>query len=513
MGFDINSAIPVNKGKSKFDISTARPLEQVDQKTIPQRETTLAEKASSILEKPEFSLPLAPLTLAPIAKKVAKIGAIAEKRYPAEELLPPAFGIGGAILSQFLAPAVPFAATAGSGFGGIIGAGLRKGVRELRGKPPDETSVLGEGLKQAAYELGGAVVMRVASRFGITNLARKGIGKLADKIGEIIEPKELKTANTLFDQLKSKPASNASDTKEFIDNFLEKRGLTYKPSAEAIRQRMASETLEPTELAQLAQQMESKAPKIAGELVTEPAKQYEVMGSILDDLSKPDLTYGQLKQIQERVDDLAKFEKDTGRKTVERIWGIVRDKLSQDLKRSATEGGFLPTHEFIMGQRRNIFKTRFLKNVIAESSPSVGIAGEQLDFAKLSRELNKYTPQEISRLFGNDSKYIFALRDLSTEFANRFTKQESIKPFVTATGGVGVTAFPRKLFPKLRSLEKPTRQILQKRLGTEALLPEIIPPKNVLKSATRILMRTPEATLMDKSSLSKELEKYRQSNP
>ena len=475
---------------------TEADIEEVSSKFSKPLEKTssFAERSSQFIQRPEIGLPLAPVFGAPLARKVAEVLPIAEKRYPAEELLPQIGGISGGIAGSIATlpsgGGVPFGATLGAGAGGAAGQALRKGVRALRGKPSDDANILGEGIKQAGYELGGGAIFKIGRAFGIKELARKGLGKFADKIKEIVKPKELERANELFEKFKDKSASMESDTKEFIEDFLKSRGITYKPSAEAIRQRMQKEALEPVELAQLSQQMEAKAPKLSPELASEPAKQYAEMGNILDDLAKEDLTYGQLKQIQQRVDDLAKFEKSSGRKTTERIFGIVRDKISKDLKRTAEEGGFIKDHDFIMGQRRNIFKERFLKDLIAESSQSVGVEGEKLNFTRMASDLNSYTEDELKRQFGNESKYIFALRDLATEYAGKFPSKEPLRPYVTARGHGGATAGPG-FFSRFSNLEKPTAQILQKRLGGIELLPEIITGKNLRRSVSAGL-RFPE---------------------
>lgn len=370
------------------------------------------------------------------AKSVLQSGIASDKNFPAENLLPPAGGVIGAITGQEIP--LPFASTFLSGIGSAIGEKARQGVRFLRGKPQDEGTALKEGIMGAASELGGAAAFKVLGAAANKVIARTGLTKFADKVSSLLKPTQLKEADKLFETVKTKPVSSASDTLEFVQDFLESRGITYKPSAEAIRRKMQSEALSSTELTQMNEELiNASAPKLVSDLKTPVLKEYEPMANILDDLANPDLSYGQLKQIQERVGDLANFGRGE-RTTAERVYGKIYNKVAKDLDRTAKEGGFEKAHSVISDQRRKVIQTRVMQNIIEESKIS-DASGERLDFSQIARNLNM-TDSEIKMVFGSDSDTVMALKSLATEYAGRFAKGEAIHPFISGSGNVGATA-------------------------------------------------------------------------
>lgn len=124
-----------------------------------------AGASSSFLQQPENNIPMASPTI-----KVLKAGLAADKNYPMENTLPTVGAVGGAALGGAATlpsgAGVPFGATIGAFEGGAAGEVAKNYIKVLRNKPgvPEtagqslkEAGV--EGTKQAATELGGALIV------------------------------------------------------------------------------------------------------------------------------------------------------------------------------------------------------------------------------------------------------------------------------------------------------------------------------------------------------------------
>lgn len=489
---------------SKYQVTTESGVYEVE---TADSTPSLAEKATSAVTgfaKKTATLPFNfPKVQAETATDVLKTGIEADKKYPAENLLPAAGSVVGSIVGGTATlpsgAGVPFGATIGAGAGGAIGEKARQGVRYLRGKEQDEGSALKEGILGATAELGGAAVFKVLRGFFTGKIAKGGIKTFTDKVTDILNPKQLDEANKAFEAIKAKPVSATSDTLETVQKFLEGRGITYKPSAEAIRRRLQTEALDTKTGMELSQELiEAKSPKLVSDLKTPLLNEYKSMANILDDLAKPDLSYGELKQIQETVGDLADFGK-RERGVVEKTYGKIYDSIKADLERTAQEGGFGNLHKIVSDQRRKVVQSRIFKDLIEESKIA-DASGERLDFSLLARNLDK-TESEIKRIFGDDSGTVLVLRDLANEYAKRFPNRDLIHPFVSGTGNVGVTARTSYLGSRLKSPVAALEKISSRRLGKSNLPSEVYPMakpvRNIRRAASQV-GRTLTETLEDK---------------
>lgn len=473
---------------SKYQVTTENGVYEVE---TADSAPSLAEKATSAVTnfaKGTAKLPLNfPKVQAEMMKDVLQTGIEADKKYPAENLLPAVGSTVGAIVGGAATlpsgAGVPFGGTVGAGVGGALGEKARQGARYLRGKEQDEGSALKEGLLGATSELGGAAVFKVLRGFFTGKIARGGIKTFVDKVTDIINPKQLDEANKAFEVIKSNPVSTTSDTLETVEKFLENRGINYKASAEALRRKMQSEAMGSKQGMEISQELiEASSPKLVSDLKTPLLNEYKPMANILDDLSNPELNYGQMKQIQETVGDLANFGK-RERSIAEKTYGKIYNSITKDLERTAKEGGFEELHKLVSDQRRKVVQSRIFKDLIDESKVA-DAAGERLDFSLLSKNLDM-TENEIRRIFGKDADTVLTLRDLSNEYAKRFPNKDLIHPYISGTGNIGATGRVSHLIERLKSPVAPLEQISRRRLGTSELAKKVYPTAEPVRNIRR----------------------------
>ena len=450
-------------------------------------EQSLAEKSSKFLQEPSSFMPLVALAK-PAIETTPKLAQIGMSVKDPEDILPIVGGAGGAAIGSIATlpsgGGLPFGATIGAGIGGQVGETARQYVRAIKGKSipetiPEALAKTGiEGAKQSALELTGSAVAKSAIKtfeaIGAKRLVGNSFNKFRSYLDNIFKAKTdtpiatIKTSE--FKQIKDKVASNLTDTGEFIDNLFSERGISYKPSKEALRKKLLDEAdLSTPELAQIAQQIaDEKSGKLTSNLATPDISKFKKMADILDDLSKNDLTYGDLYKIRQTSGDFAEFGK-SDRSPIEKIYGSIYNNLNKDLERTAKEGNFFEIHKKLNQEGRKYYQRQFL-NDIFEGSRNFLPTGEEVNYSILKNKLNSYTDNQLKSIFGDEFKNIQILRDLTNTYAKRIKQENFVHPYVSMRGA-GVSAHPSTLLGRFKT--RGDVQTIGNRYGMDIPLPEL----------------------------------------
>ena len=448
---------------------------------------SLAERAVGILRRPELSLPLAPVMGVPAMRKVAEVLPVAEKKYPAENLLPSIGGIAGGFAGGTATlpsgAGIPFGATVGAGAGGAAGEALRQKVRELRGKPSDEGSIAVEGITQAGAEIGTGLLFRFLKTLGAGKLAKEGMKKFSGKLSEMFTPANKTVTESAFNRIKDIPVIDTveSETVKSINDIFGKRGIsaTGQILSPAQAKNFADAGMTQADIKLLSESMSSvreSVSKIAkgksgitlkSELATTPLNKYQELGNVLNDLDLPNLTYERLRQVRQRIGDVANLDKpDIARTPIEKLYGTVYHNLGLDMAKTAEKEGMLPIHNQVMEQSRKFYQEKLFKNVIEQSTTRTkGI--DRIKYSDLANELKGYTEDELVRKFGDDAKYIKALRDLAETHAETFGQGAALTPRISTTARIYGTINPHAISRLRTPVYIDT--ILGKHLGKEGV--------------------------------------------
>lgn len=195
---------------------------------------------------------------------------------------------------------------------------------------------------------------KFTNRFG---KARAGTetGKTISKEFDTVVTKKFAQEKALYEKLPlDTQVSNVSDTKEFIEEFFKKKQI-----GTAIGKDIPKEILEQAGL---------ETGFTSGRLVSpgflEDLRQFKPFQDILKELDRPDLTFGELKNIRTLVGEMADFDviKKSGLNgPLKKLFGV----LTQDMKRTAKEGGFSKAFEEANTFSREFFE--FLDTPVSKS--------------------------------------------------------------------------------------------------------------------------------------------------
>jgi outer membrane lipoprotein SlyB len=463
--------------------------------TQPIQEQGLIGKLSGLVTK-AASLPITfPQVQYGTAKKVLQSGIEADKRYPAENLIPPVLGsVGGVVGGLATLPSgagVPFGATAGAIEGGALGKSIQEGISAIRGNQPVSltipeslTNAWISGLTQGGAELGTATLLKVAKLLGAGKLAKEGMMNFAQKIADKLTPEDKAITEAAFNKIKDIPAVSTGESKtvKTIADIFEKRGISSgggQGLSPTQIKNFAEAGLSPEDVSQLSSSLSSvkqSVSKIAkgksgisleSELTTTPLNKYQELGNVLRDLDNPKLTYGKLRQIKQRVGDIANLDKaDINRTPIEKLYGMVYHNIGLDMAKTADQSGMLSTHFKVMNEGSKFYQEKLFKDVIDNSlTRTKGIT--RIKYSDLANELKSYTEDELTRKFGENSKYIKALRDLAETHAETFGQGAAVVPRLSTSAKIYGTINPH-IISRIRTpgyIEK----ILSKYLGEEGV--------------------------------------------
>lgn len=429
------STLPDQGPDAKIDFSSLP--DNADKRSIP-------EKVSSFV-KNAVSLPLLiPKTQFTSGAKVLDAGIEADKRYPAENLLP---AIGGSVGAMATAP-IPFASTVGAGVGAMGGEYAKQIVSGIRGNPTvsnageSTSSALKEGGKMAAAELGTSTLLKGLEAIGAGKLARLGYDKFKNGVTDLFSPTEKYSAEAIKEmrnKFMDAPAADTGEVAKYIkDDILGKRGVNILPKIQDSEgatpvqlENLKAAGATPEDIAAFENRgkgFESAVGKLANQnkpivkaSIQSPAiSDYKELATVYSNLNQPNLTYDQLKQIQNQVDDLADFHKsEEGRNTFEKIYGKLHGKISELLTKTADENGFLEQHQLLQDEGRKYYARRFLDDVF-QKARDVSNPKEPIDWGDVANTLNKYTDEQLKRKFGDNAETIKAFRNLSGVYAKTF---------------------------------------------------------------------------------------------
>lgn len=421
-------------------------------------------------------------------KDVLTAGVRADERYPAENLLPPVLAGGGAIAGGM--SGMPFGATVGAGIGGQVGKTAQEYISALRGNQPVSatmpeaiTGTLVEGGKQAGYELGATGAFRFLKALGAGKLAKEGMKKFVGKLGEIFKPEAAGITEKAFNKIKDIPVVDTaeSETVKTIGDIFSKRGISAQGQVLSPIQakNFADAGMTADDIRLLNESLASvrkSASRIAkgkagvtleSELATTPLRKYQELGNVLNDLDKPNLTYERLRQIRQRIGDVANLDKpDISRTPIEKLYGVVYHNLGLDMAKTAEKEGLLKVHNQVMVAGRKFHQEKLFENIIQQSTTRTkGVS--RIKYSDLANELKSYTEDELTRKFGEDAKYVRALRDLAETHAETFSRP--LEPSVRlGTGGYATETFRVAPVARFRTPEY-VDKILKKYLGEEGL--------------------------------------------
>lgn len=411
--------------------------------------------------------------ISPIAD-VARAGISAERNYPAQNLLP---AIGGMIGS------VSPLGVVGTALGASAGEAGRQIISRMRGQESPQTSgeafskIAKTGGEAALFDSVGKLAFRTIEGLMAKGMARKGMDSFKGYIDDLVKPESKKLTEEALEEIKDIPKSaDAMATQEVVGEILEKRGMSYKPSASAIRQKMMNEAdLSPKEIFQLSEDLaRAKTPKVVSDLQTPKLSEYQKLGDILDDLSQKDLTYGKMKQMQTTVGDLANFQS-AERDTVEKMYGAIYKAIGDDMSATAKAGGFLDKHKFIYKNGQKYHQGEFLYNLFQKNRDFTPY-GEEVNYGKLAHSLNKYNDRQLDLIFGERVKEIKALRDVVNNNAKTFRQEVISEPRATTHGNIWSSLHPTALINRLRYPEH-IAAIAERRGVPE--IAEYLVPKNL----------------------------------
>lgn len=452
------------------------------------------------------------------APEVGKAVVAADKNYPAENLLPIVGATAGAAVgSAATLPSgagVLFGAPIGATIGGQVGSTAQKYISTLRGNQPvpktpeeavKETSL--EGFKMGAYELGSSALLKGLEATGATGLARKGFGQLKEFLLNGTKPVEQSVVRETIAPYLKAPAADSSEAKNFVGEILDKKGIKINDSGGSSATQKLSEQqlknlqdagLSSDDIEKIAAQTKgvegnvadiakSVKPKLTSELQTPNVKDYQGLANIYQDLNKPDLTYGQLKQMQSTVGDSANFDS-SERTGLEKIYGKIYSKIGDLLDKTAEDGGFSKAHDFAQTEGSKFYQNRFLSNAFSESR-SFGANDPSIDYGKLASKLNSLSDKEIEMRFGDNAKYIQTLRDLANHGAK--LEKSAIYTRLSSRGTPAASVKVGSIFDKLNAKEN-IAKILNRNLGSDAskFTPSLYPGSNAVNVAAKVGAKT-----------------------
>lgn len=423
----------------------------------------LAEKASGIVQS--MVNPFVNPSINPVqtqmnqGKKVLQAGQAADKRYPAENLLP---GLGASLAVGGMSTVFPFADTVAAGLGGAGGSYLKNIISAARGNPTPQnigemTKDAGiEGGKMAGAELGGAMAMKVGGGLleAIGGLGKKGLGAFKDYLMNETKPVDKAVTDAIREKLSTLPVSDTSGVADTAKNILETKGFNVSTPNELPNsmsqiqiknlqdaglstsdiQKLSQAGVSNTEsgVQQIASQLK---PKLSSDLKSLDPNDYKMLNNVYQDLQDPakvaDLTYGDLANLKHEVGQYGNFgAKDQARTPLDNMYGKIYDKVNQLMSNTADKGGMLNEHNYAMREGRKYFQNKLLQN-LQDTSMDNGInpkAGPQIDWAELSSKLDNFTPGQVKRVFGDNSDKFQALKELAATYAQTATKSIGMSP-------------------------------------------------------------------------------------
>lgn len=420
----------------------------------------------------------------------------ADKRFPTENLLP----LGAAAAGDYYGTQAGLAVKHPL-IGGSIGAGLatvpadlaRQYISGARGNAPmpdsfasalKDAGAAGEKMAGNTLLIGGALkgLQTIAS----TPMAKKGFQKFSDLVIDRLKPVAYKVYEKVLDKIGDIPVGNVSDIKDFLKNWLEKRGITQDTGAgglSPIQQENFAEAVKSGKMTQkdvelFTQQAGGKGltgevrkigrkltDPLQSELKTPPLSDYKKFGDVLHDLSLSELTYRRLKQVQTAAGDLAKFgSSDRGFK--EKMMGTLYKKLGDRLGEAADNAGVLKDHTFLRDEGSKFYQKQLLENTLG-GARTFGEKAPQLSYKKVATDLAGYTDDELSMLFGDSAKYIKTIRDMAASHAASFPSAPQVYGAVGATGNPVFRLRPGATLFRHPNVPDYVDAIMQRNLGAE----------------------------------------------
>lgn len=472
-GFDVKKAY--SDGYSLDEIASEISRPQTQQKSL----ADIASSTTKNIALSPFGIPLG------ATARTAMAAQAADKRYPTQNLLPMAGMMVGSTMGG-----IP-----GAGLGAAAGEAGRQLVSRARGQDAPQTPLdsgvkIGvAGVEGAALEGAGRLAFRALEGLGAFKIAKKGMNSLKGYLGDVFKPTDKAAVSKTFDSLKDIPKSTeANRTQDIIGEFLGDRGLSYKPSANAIRRRMFQDAdLSPKELVQMSEDLaRAKTPKVVSDLNTPDVSKYQTLGDVLDDLSKKDLTYGQMAQMQKEIGDMANFGA-AERTPIEKLYGAIYRAMGDDMSATAKSADMLSQHEFVYKNLRKAHQEKLLSRLF-EKSREFTPYGENVDYGKLATKLNNYSDNQLETLFGGNAKEIKALRDITNHNARIFGQPIVSEPRGTTHFNVWASIHPMNLWRRMHYPE--AIGAIGARRGVPGLK-DIVTPPGVLKPSIRGVMSAP----------------------
>ena len=213
----------------EFALAREKELSQNKSPASPSIPQSIASRVVN-LAKATATAPLQMPKILPLqtGKDVLKAGAEADKVYPAENLLPTAGAVTGAMVGGAATlptgAGVPFGATIGAAEGGAVGETAKNYIRALRGKTTPETPIESlkqsgtEGAKQGAAELGGAGIASALEKVFV-GLPRVLMNKVMNVSNKRLQAEALGKAEEIGAKAANEWANAGKSSSEILDRI------------------------------------------------------------------------------------------------------------------------------------------------------------------------------------------------------------------------------------------------------------------------------------------------------
>lgn len=448
---------------------------------------SLSEKAASVVKRaiPIPSSPNIPLTQFKQGSEAMKV--------PFEEAFPIAGMIAGG--------ANPLLA----GAGGATGEAYRQIISRMRGgNVPETPTDAGKEIgKQALAGAGGAIIGNVVSKYALGPIARFGARQIADRAARYAGTEDLLPTGAIqkaVDYLKDYGTPEQRGVKNLLEAFrykvkpnpnFDREGILGKvggapvvperKTANLIQKKLENVYLAPeskvgidpdklkdlmgrgmseadaTLLLQRIPSAEQSLRKISsgesGKLTSQlqTAKEdmgdYRLAGRMLEDLQRPDITYGEILQMQKTAGEFANFQPkgNATRSPVEKVYGKIYNSLREnELAKTAEAGKFSSLHNQLAIEGAKTHQTRALNNIIEDSTDPKGA----IDFGKLYSHFNM-SEDKLTKKFGDNRQFAKALEAMAFDFMKRYGGTEVVRTGVNFSGTPYATLHTGKVLGQL----------------------------------------------------------------